>query len=299
MEAVGETVPGDVGTAGSGLMPGIMGAFYSQAAPVTIAPALINGNTEFAVQYAREMRELAVAHANNDPRSLQKHLGPSEIGHSCSRQIVAKLADLPVINHTTDPWASIMGRAGHKWTEELRLWVNATTGQPRFLPEFRVKPGGSGGAFLEHDGSSDAYDAEHNAVVDDKFLGDTSMGKLKQHGPPRHYWTQFLLYRRGLLALGLPVDRIILLAWPRTRSTLDAMYVWEHVVTDEDERFLDDVIAPELLWRKQWAAAVLAGTAQINDVPMDTEDSCQWCPIYRPQSVRDGAYGCPGHTAGN
>lgn len=276
-----------------------LGAFYAQSAPASVARPAINGNTPFAEQYAREMREFAVAHANNDPRSLQKHLGPSEVGHSCSRQIVAKLADLPVINHTTDPWASIMGRAGHKWTEELRHWINSQLAQPRFLPEFRVTPGGSNGAFLDHSGSSDAYDALYNAVVDDKFLSEWSMGRLKQHGPPRHYWTQFLLYRRGLLALGLPVDRIILLAWPRTKSSLDAMYVWDHEVTAEDESFLDNVIAPELIWRKQWAAAVLTGAAQITDVPMDTEDTCQWCPIYRPASARDGLYGCPGHTATN
>lgn len=275
-----------------------LGSFYAQAAPVSAAVTRVNGNTPFAEQYANEMRELAVAHANNDPRSLQRHLGPSEIGHSCDRMIVAKLAELPVINHTSDPWASIMGKAGHKWTEELRHWVNAQTGNPRFLPEFRVTPGGSEGAFLGHSGSSDAYDAAYNAVVDDKFLGDSSLGKLRQHGPPRHYWTQFLLYRRGLIALGLPVDRIILCAWPRTRSTLDAMYVWEHIVTEEDERFLDDVIAPELANRKQWAVALLTGAAQLTDVPMDTDDTCQWCPVYRPASARDGLYGCPGHTAG-
>lgn len=270
-------------------------AFMTAVVPAVPIPS--NGNTSFAVAYAREMRELAIQHADSDPRSIQKHLGPSEIGHLCDRLVAGKLAQLPKINHVRDPWASIMGRAGHKWTEELRHWVNAKYG-PRFLPEFRVTPGGSGGAFQGHPGSSDAYDARYNAVVDDKFLGVTSMAELKQSGPPRHYWTQFLLYRRGLLALDLPVDRIILLAWPRTRSSLDDMYVWEEEVTPEHERFLDEVIAPELIYRKQWAAALVTGAARLEDVPMNNKDTCQWCPFYRPASARDGQPGCPGHATG-
>lgn len=269
--------------------------FMAAEVPTVTAP--INGNTPFAQQYAQEMRQLAVQYADSDPRSVQKHLGPSEVGHVCHRQVAGKLAQLPKVNHLTDPWASIMGRAGHKWTESMRLWVNQQTGRIRFLAEHRVTPGGSGGAFLAHPGSADAYDALHSAVVDDKFLGDTSMNKLKRVGPPRHYWTQFLLYRRGLLALGLPVDRIILLAWPRTRSTLDDLYVWEQVVTEADERFLDEVIAPELDYRKQWAAALITGAAQLTDVPADSSD-CHFCDYYRPATARDGGAGCPGDATG-
>lgn len=129
-------------------------------------------------------------------------------------------------------------------------------------------------------------------------LGTTSMTKLRQHGAPRHYFVQTLLYARGFQALGLPVQRVALIAWPRTRSTLDDMYVWEHVITEEDQRFLDGVIAPELAYRKQWAAALLTGAAQLTDVPFDPSDDCHFCPMYRPASARDGAPGCPGHATG-
>lgn len=272
-----------------------LGAFYAQSAPVSVARPRINGNTPFAEQYGRDLRTLVEQHANSSDRNLQKSLGPSEIGHPCHRQVAGKLAQLPPINHVGDPWASIMGVAGHAWMEECLSTVNERLGRIRFLTEYRVQPTG----FDDHPGTGDGYDADHNAVIDHKFLGDTSMGKLKQHGAPRHYFVQTLLYARGFARLGLPVERVMLLAWPRTRSTLDAMYVWEHVITPEDHAFLDNVIAPELAYRKQWAAALITGAAQLNDVPADTEDECQWCPFYRPASARDGLPGCPGHTAGN
>lgn len=292
-----------MGTAGSGLstvssaittFAPIMSAFYNQAAPVSAAHPTINGNTPFAVAYAREMRGFVEQHANGSARSLQKALGPSEVGHQCHRQVAGKLAQLPTINHVSDPWPSIVGTSLHAWLADCLTAANERLGRVRFLAEHRVTPTG----FEGHPGTGDGYDADTESVIDHKALGDTSMGKLKQHGAPRHYFVQTLLYARGFRALGLPVRRVVLLAWPRTRSTLDAMYVWEHELTAEDDDFLDSVIAPELEYRKQWAVALLTGAAQLNDVPMDTTDECHFCGFYRPASARDGLPGCPGHTAG-
>lgn len=270
-----------------------LGAFYAQSAPVAVARPQINGNNGFAQQYARELRGFVEQHANTSERNLQKALGPSEIGHQCHRQVAGKLAQLPKINHVGDPWASIMGVAGHAWMEDCFGKWNERLGRIRFLTEHRVTPTG----FEGHPGTGDGYDADIEGVLDWKFLGDTSMGNLKQHGAPRHYFVQTLLYARGFKALGLPVRRVVLVAWPRTRSTLDAMYVWDHELTAEDDHFLDNVIAPELEYRKQWAVALLTGVAQLNDVPNDTTDECHFCDFYRPASARDGLPGCPGHTA--
>jgi hypothetical protein len=263
--------------------------FMSSARPAPLA-----GNTPWAARYAAEVRDLVVRYANGSDRNVQRHLGPSEIGHPCHRQVAGKLAELPPTNHVLDPWASIMGTAGHAWMEGAFGAVNDQLGRIRFLTEFRVTPTG----FEGHPGTGDGYDADTESVIDHKFLGVTSLGKLRQHGAPRHYFVQTLLYARGFAALGLPVRRVALLAWPRTASSLDGLYVWEHEITQADQEFLDDVIAPELAYRKQWAAALVAGTAHLSDVPMDTEDECHFCPFYRPQSARDGGYGCPGHAAG-
>lgn len=252
------------------------------------------GNTDWAGRYANELREIVVRHANGSDRNLQRHLGPSEIGHLCHRQVAGKLAQLPPTNHVMDPWASIMGTAGHAWMEQCLTAVNERLGRIRFLAEYRVTPTMG---FEGHPGTGDGYDADHQAVIDHKFLGDTSMGKLRKNGPPRHYRVQFDLYRLGFQALGLPVRRIVLLAWPRTSSSLDGMYVWEHEVTPADDAYLRDVVEPELRYRKQWAAALVTGQAQLMDVPGDPEDECHFCPFYRPQSARDGGPGCPGHAS--
>ena len=271
------------------------------------APRALSGNTPWAVQYAAELREIVIRYADNAPRNIQRHLGPSEIGHVCDRQVAGKLAQLPRTNHVTDPWASIMGVAGHAWMADCLAAFN-TPDAPRFLTELKVRPTGEGlEVFESHPGTGDGYDGKHRAVIDHKFLGKTSMANLRRTGPsehywrvnggpPRHYFVQFLLYWLGFRALGLPVERIALLAWPRTSSSLADLYVWEHPVGDREIAYLRDNVAPELARRKQWAAALITGTAQLMDVPADTEDECQWCPFYRPQSARDGGPGCPGHA---
>lgn len=255
------------------------------------APAVLAGNTAWAGRYAAELREIVVRYANGSARNVQRHLGPSEIGHVCHRQVAGKLAQLPPTNHVLDPWPSIMGTAGHAWMEGCLSSVNAELDHVRFLTEHRVTPGMG---FEGHPGTGDGYDAHHQAVIDHKFLGTTSMNKLRKDGPSRHYFVQFLLYMLGFRALGLPVSRIVLLAWPRTSSSMDGMYVWEHQVTEADFEFLRDVVKPELDYRKQWAAALITGAAQLMDVPGDTDDECHFCPFYRPQTARDGGTGCPG-----
>jgi len=46
-------------------------------------PTLPNGNTAWAQRYGTELREIIVRQAHRQPRSVQRHLGPSELGHEC------------------------------------------------------------------------------------------------------------------------------------------------------------------------------------------------------------------------
>jgi len=263
-------------------------AFMATAA----APAPMSGNTPWANRYAGELRDFVRTYVDGSDRSLQTHLGPSEIGEVCHRQVAGKLARLPKTNHVSDPWPSFMGTCGHDGMEKVLARVNTQLARQRFLTEHRVTPTMG---FEGHPGTGDGYDHDHQAVIDHKFLGATTMSKLLKSGPPRKYLVQFLLYALGFQALGLPVVRIALLAWPRTGSSVDGLYVWEQELTEADYAFLRDVVGPELTYRKQWAAALLTGAAQLNDVPATPDDSaCYFCDFYRPQSARDGGPGCPG-----
>lgn len=252
------------------------------------SPRPLAGNTPWAARYAGEIRRVVHEHAAHAPRSLQAHLGPSEIGHLCDRQVAGKLAGISRTNHVIDPWPSIVGTAIHAWLEEAFRAENERLGRIRWVPENRVVP------IDGHSGTADLYDADEASVDDHKALGESSMAKVRSAaGPPRHYVVQLLLYARGYRRLGLPVHRVALLAYPRTAASLDGLYVWERSYTPADDELLGQVIA-ELAYRKKWAAALITGAAQLMDVPADPRDECAFCPFYRPQSARDGGPGCPG-----
>ena len=262
------------------------------------APAPLSGNTPWASRYAAEIRRVVHRHASQAERSLQRHLGPSEIGHRCDRQVVGKLAGLPRTNHVTHPWPSILGTAGHAWLEEAFRAENERLGRVRWVPEQKVEPFRGATPFQTHRGTADLYDADEQSVDDHKLLGPTSMAKVRSpDGPPQHYVVQLLLYAQGYRNLGLPVRRVALLAYPRTAASLDGLYVWEREYTPADGELIA-AVQERLTYRKKWAAAVLTGAATIKDVPFDTADECHFCPIYRPQSAHDGGTGCPGHATG-
>ncbi|PSK96677.1 hypothetical protein CLV30_12559 [Haloactinopolyspora alba] len=253
------------------------------------APAPMNGSSPWASRYAAELRQIVTGHAVRAPRNVQKHLGPSELGSVCDRQVAGKMAGLPTTNHVADPWPSIVGTAVHAWLAEAFEAENTRRGLLRFVTETRVVP------HPNHSGTADLYDAGEQAVVDHKVLGETSMTKVRASGgPPRKYVVQLLLYGLGYRRLGLPVQRVALAAYPRTAATLDGLYVWERHYSTADDELLTEVFT-QTEYRKQWADALLANAAALNDVPNSPDDSeCYFCPFYRPQSARDQGPGCPG-----
>ena len=259
-------------------------------------PKSTHGSSPWAEQYGRTMKQLVKDRASRADRSMQRHLGPSELGEECDRQVVSKMAAMAKTNNVSDPWASVMGTAGHAWVEDMYKWDNRrrlAEGMPgRWIAEMKVTPDPGDDP---HPGTADLYDAEYLALVDHKFLGDTSRAKLIAKGPKRVYYVQLLLYRRGYQNLGLPVNRIVLLAWPRTKSSLDDLYVWEHIPTPEDEVLVDKVIA-QTKERQQVAELVKSGALNIMNVkPTPSDDSCMFCPLYRPQAAYDPSiFGCPG-----
>jgi hypothetical protein len=254
------------------------------------APRPFAGNTPWAEQYALDLRRVVVDHAAHSPRSLQKELGPSEIGTPCDRQVVGKLAGIERTNHIVDPWASIVGTALHAWFAKAFDWDNERLGYLRWLTEFRVHP------HPDHPGTGDLYDFNHRAVVDHKNFGDTSMNHLRKVGMPIRYYIQLLLYALGFRNMGLPVDRVVLVAWPRTKSSLDTTYVHETVLLPEH----DDIIKAtfeRMKTRKALAELVSAGILTLNDiVPTPSDEECYLCPFYRADVLTDPhARGCAGH----
>lgn len=257
-------------------------AFMATAKPNT---ASHSGNDATAVAIAGELREVVRNVANHAPRQVQVHLGPSELGVECDRQVVHKLLQLPDTNHVTDPWPSIVGTAVHAWLAD----AFETTDPQRWLAEKRVAPTD------DHPGTADLYDTLHHRVIDHKCLGSSTHDELRTQGPPRHYYVQLLLYALGYIRAGYPVKSIAIAAWPRTGSSLGGLYVWHHTITDADWQLVDTVLT-ETKTRKDYAALVEAGLMTIDQVPRTPTKGCYFCPAYRPEAAHDGGPGCPGQN---
>lgn len=270
-----------------------MTASLSPADFMASAPAPLNGSSPWAQRYAAELRRVVVEHAERAPRSQQVHLGPSELGVECDRQVAGKLARLPKTNHVSDPWPSIVGTAVHAWLADAFTAANARTGQLRWVAEQRVVP------HPDHSGTADLYDALEQRLVDHKCLGESSMAKVRSGNVPRKYVVQLLLYALGYRRLGLPVRGVALAAWPRTSSSLDGLYVWEREYTPADDQLIEEVFA-ETATRKNYAQLLESGRISFMQIPSTPDNSeCYFCDFYRPQSARDGGPGCPGPAAVN
>lgn len=253
------------------------------------APSRMEGNSPWARRYAGELRRVVVETANGSARNLQRHLGPSEIGSPCDRQVAGKFAGLPTTNHVVDPWASVVGTAVHAWLADAFTAANAKLDFPRWLAEQKVVP------HPDHGGTADLYDGQELAVVDHKILGESSMAKVRSvAGPSIRYIIQLLLYGKGYRQLGLPVRRVALAAYPRTSHTLDGLYVWERETGPQDDALLDHVFRLTAK-RQAMAQEILNGHKTLTDIPSAPDDTeCFFCPFYRPQAARDNGPGCPG-----
>ncbi len=241
------------------------------------APRLMESNTPWGQLYARTLRRVIVRQANAAPRSQQVHLGPSEIGSRCDRQVVGKLVQARRTNNVSDPWPSIIGSATHAWLAQAFDDDNYRDRVLRWITETRVTP------HPDYPGSADLYDAAEAALIDHKILGASSLAKIKSaKGPSRKYQVQLLLYARGFRNLGLPVRRVVLVAYPRTASTLDGLYVWDHLLQPEDDQLITEVL--DRMETRQLAAQLIReGRLKLEEVRITPDaDECFFLPGILP-----------------
>jgi hypothetical protein len=166
----------------------------------------------------------------------------------------------------------------------------------RWEPERRVTPDPK--SEQPHPGTADLYDWKYKAVVDHKCQSEGVRDKLKRNGPPPHYFFQMLLYGLGYRHEGFDVERIILVSWPRTKSSMDDIYVYEHIVTEADWQSVYDLLEKTKV-REDLARLVASGDMDLFDIPMlPSESDCQYCPFFNPRAALDPkAKGCPGTAA--
>lgn len=163
----------------------------------------------------------------NHPRSLQKKIGPSEIGHDCGRWLGYKLADAPVFNDfakSRDAWRPTVGTAVHAWLADVFEAVNVPGEEPLFYVEKRLNVGKfspvDGGDPEDVTGSGDLY--YRGVAIDWKIVGANTLKKAKTvsratkmpHGPSQRYRKQINLYGTGWIEQGLPVHTVMIVMLP-------------------------------------------------------------------------------------
>lgn len=226
----------------------------------------------------------------NSPRSLQKRIGPSEIGDPCERKIAYRLLETPEMNRVRDPWPAIVGTAIHQWLENAvnNYSLNRDSMSPKFgginwETELRV----SVNAIVS--GSTDVYDHTNFTVIDWKTAGTDKMRQFKTQGPPRQYIIQANLYGLGHENAKRQVKDVALVFLPRA-GLLSGIYVWRDVYRRE--------IAEEALARMGGIGNKLLQGVPVEKIEAHPSDSCGYCPWFISQDVVMGveanAHGCPG-----
>ena len=160
----------------------------------------------------------------NQPRSLQKRIGPSEMGIECDRAILYKLERVP--EPPRGPaWKPQVGTALHdqqeRWFTEAA--AKGASEENRWLCEQSVVVGHI--AFEPHTGSTDLFDTWGHAVGDWKFVGQSMLKHYKSKGPSQQYRTQAHLYGRGWALEGWKVDLVMIFFIPRDGELTDSL-VW-------------------------------------------------------------------------
>jgi hypothetical protein len=227
----------------------------------------------------------------NQPRTLQKRIGPSEVGHPCPRRLAYKVMGAPEFNpHQGVAWKPFIGTCVHTGIEQVfirdnRRWsAEVGPGYERWACETRVDVGDINGAVI--DGSCDLYDRITASVVDWKVVGPAMLKHYKADGPGPQYRSQAHLYGRGWRRAGHPVDTVMIVFLPRNEE-LHHTYVWHEPY--------DEQVAVTALQRLEaiTAAAGALGAGVLEQLP--TADAyCYRCPYYKAHST-DLRHGCPGH----
>lgn len=222
------------------------------------------------------------------PRSMQRRVGPSEIGIPCDRRLGYKLAGVDAINVGAPPWKPAVGTALHFSLEQIMQWFNGylrvDDGGPRFLLEHKVSVGSICGEDIT--GTCDAYDRLNRTVIDWKTVGEKALRKYKEQGPGPQYRVQAHLYGRGWARRGLPVEHVAVMFLPRDRELRDAHWWFEPY---------DEQVAVTALTRAEGIAG-LVGQLGPGALPLlQTADNwCTFCPHFLPAST-DPTQACPGH----
>jgi hypothetical protein len=221
---------------------------------------------------------------NNSARSRQTAIGPSELGTDCDRRIAYRLADVPESNQWRDPLPAIVGTSIHAWLEKAINNFQKVHYLNRWLTEITVWPDPI------VTGHCDLYDKDLQAVIDFKTVSPTRLKEWKSKGPSEQHIDQVNLYAKGLIAQGHPVQRVALIAVPRS-GWLSEVRVWSGPYQPERaQACLDRMygLADKLI--------KMGDDLDFEAIPAVPSQGCSYCPWYRGGSKKADMSGCCGNN---
>jgi len=215
------------------------------------------------------------------PRSKQVVIGPSEMGHDCTRRLAYKLLDWPKTNEQgSSSWSAQVGSAIHKYLADVFEKIEG------YEVEQRVTIRGN------LSGTVDLYDKVRGIVIDWKTTSPAQMDRKRRDGGSKQYQTQIQLYGYGKAQTGAVVNKVALVYLP-TSGSIDDMHVEMY---DYDES-----VALQALERVDNIHSLLAQADVENHpevweaIPAKADRLCNYCPYFLPYS-KDLSKGCAGES---
>jgi hypothetical protein len=232
-----------------------------------------------------DIKELISYAASQAPRSLQKALGPSQVGHPCPRRLALGMRGVRGHNTGGDPLASIVGRAVHTWLEGAIAIANERLGRERWLSEAKVSV--TDGL----DGTCDLYDRDTKSVLDWKCPGASRFKKYTTYGPSPAYRGQVHMYGRGYIRKGLEVEKVGIVWIPRA-GTLRQTKLWREPY--------NPALVDEILARRTNTIKLCEGMdvdrhpERYRLIPIVPDDDCAATCNYWTPGVPENPFQCDG-----
>jgi hypothetical protein len=195
------------------------------------------------------------------PRSLQREVGPSQLGSPCDHCLAAALAGWEKGND--DAWLPLIGTAVHALLlGDGFLQASAYEGAD-WLTEQRVRVGqlGEGREARYIEGNADLFHIPTGTVVDFKIVGASTLNESRRNGSKLQYQRQIQLYGAGFVNAGYEVNTCTIAYLPRNSPNLsDAFF---------DAHPFDPTIAAETLAHAGRLAANAATFARVSERARD------------------------------
>ena len=232
-------------------------------------------------QLGQQLKELIVQAGTWSPRSKQVVIGPSEMGHECTRRLAYKLLDWDKPNDTgSSSWAAQVGTAIHTYLAEVFAKIEG------YEVEQKVNIRGN------LSGTVDLYDSVRGIVLDWKTVGFNQLKERRSDGATHQQKVQIQLYGYGKAQAGATVNKVGLVYLP-TSGALDDLHV---ELFDYDESVaLKALSRIDDLYTLLSTVDVEANPAMWDVIPAQASRLCNWCPYFMPYS-KDSSKGCAGDT---